>query len=171
MPDWGPCQGTQYCKEIEVVTKSHCPKSHHGSMCYAAENTKPIIPGKVAINLNLSWDIHRDGRVTLHPWVRGNGIPFSCCKPDLFKHNIWSIERREKVGVLVWNLLPPVHPLMPANTHHHHPTPANRYGMHNEVKFPKLPTSLSSRQGGHILFSTAVTIAVFILSIALEGVI
>ena len=56
--------------------------------------------------------------------------------------------RREKVGFLVWHflsqslsscltVLPPL---------------ANRYGRHKLVKFLELPTCLSWRPGGHILF-------------------
>lgn len=143
----------------------HCPKSHRGPMCYGPENTKP---GKLPSTGICNGTFHWDRWVTLHPWVRGNRIPFSNCQPDLFKHTICSIERREKAGALVWHVLPPVHPSRrPALP----PTPANVHCMCNEVKFQNLPASFSSRQGGHVLFSTAMTIAVCILSIALENVI
>lgn len=33
------------------------------------------------------------------------------------------------------------------------PPLANRYGVHNRVRFLKLSTSLTPRQGGHVLFS------------------
>ena len=35
------CQGTQYCRGMEMAGKSHCPNSHHGSTCYAVEDTGP----------------------------------------------------------------------------------------------------------------------------------
>lgn len=35
-----PCGDTQCHKGMEVLGNSHCSSSHHGSMSYAAENTK-----------------------------------------------------------------------------------------------------------------------------------
>ena len=54
-------------------------------------------------------------------------------------HYTWNgthtIERGEKVGVLVWYISPPVRLLMPEIA----ASPASMYGVHNQVSFLKLP--------------------------------
>lgn len=49
-PDWGPLRGTQHrptdLKGLGVAGNCHRPGSHPGSTRCAAENTKPITPGR-----------------------------------------------------------------------------------------------------------------------------
>ena len=80
----------------------------------------PFSPGEFVIYWNLSWNIPLGWVIDFALLSKGNysistGIPLSSYKPDLLKHTICTIERREKVGVLVWHILPPVHLLIPAS--------------------------------------------------------
>ena len=131
---------------------SHCPNSHHGLICYAAENTKPYPTRERHVSTGIcSGTTHCAGWATLYSWVRGNysisiGIPLSC-------YTSWTC----------WNIL-----YLEWNTYHWRrrrweswsgifcpksisslltvlPTPAKMYGIYNQIKFLKLPTSLSSR--------------------------
>lgn len=105
----------------------------------------PILPGLSTGICNGT--SHRVGWITPHPWVRGNysvstGI-LSYCKPELLKHTVSRTEhtplKRAKGGVLVWCIrsqsISSCLTELPALT--------NMYGMHNQGKFLKLPTSIS----------------------------
>lgn len=93
------------------------------------------------------------------------GDPLKYTMPGM-KHE--QLKEREKVGVLVWYILAPVHLLTPDSA----AFPANMCDINNQVKFLKLPTSLPSRSREHILFSTGVIIwTVFVPSIVLEAIV
>lgn len=42
---------------VEVVGDSHCPDSHHESVCYAVEKTKRYHAWKGIIYWNFQWDV------------------------------------------------------------------------------------------------------------------
>lgn len=120
----------------------------------------PITPWKGSIYWNLHWDIP-PGWVNcfvVRNYSVSTGISLSCCKPDLLNalYLEWNMPHWKKGEGGSSGLA------YPAPTSAPHTwwcsSPANMYGMHNQVKFLKLPTSLSSRLGGHILFSTSTVI-------------
>lgn len=84
-----PCQGTQYCKVMEMAGKKTLPRvSPWINLLCCWEHQAPSLLG--IISWNLQWDIS-PGSETFHPWVKGNysissGILLSCCKLDLLKH-------------------------------------------------------------------------------------
>lgn len=127
-------------------------------------------PGEVVIYWNLSWNFPLGWVIDFALLSKGNysistGIPLSSYYPDLLKHTICTIERREKVGVLVWHILPQsISSFLPVL-----PTWDNMYAMHNQVKFPKLLTPFSSRQGRHVLFSPGTTIDCCLFSLRRSG--
>ena len=135
---------------------SHCPDPHLGSMSYATGNTKShhtlgkhyLLEFALGHPTWLSELLCEQELLSLHwdPIVLLQARPVECTIPGM-KHaplkqgRRW--ELRSGISCPQFNclcltvLFPP-----------------NMYGMHNQVKFLKLPTSLSSRLGGHILFST-----------------
>lgn len=145
------CQGTQYCKDIEIIENSHCPDSHHRSMCYAAENTKSHLHlGKKLSTKIFNGMSCQDGWVTLHlnpPWD-----PIILLQAGLVQmHYTWvwtrTIERGGKVES--WSSVS-----CPQSISHLtvRPSLANMYALYKQVKFLKLPTSFSSSLGENALF-------------------
>lgn len=150
-----PCQGNQPWKGAEVMGNSHCPDSHHESMCYVAENSKPhntrerhylleFAMGHLAKLvgyfthlcegdlLNLHWDpivLLQSGLVEMHyAWY---GIS------TLRKRRNWGSWYGLSYPHLIFSCLIMLPPL------------ANVHDMYNQVNFLKLPTSLSSRPSRH----------------------
>ena len=57
---------------MKVVGKSHCPDSHHGSICYDAEATKPHHTWERIYQLEYAiWWSHQNEWTTSHSWVKG----------------------------------------------------------------------------------------------------
>lgn len=148
---------------MKVTEGSHCPDSHHRSTCYTAENSKPC-KAPSGLREALSSEIcnemfHWDGRVTSHPWVRGNytistGISFSCFKSDLLKCTIPEMEYTPRKGER-WEFWSGISWPQPISSYLLVLPPlANQYDRHSKVKLLKWPTSLSSRPRGHALFFT-----------------
>lgn len=123
-----------------------------------------VMPGKGVIYWICNGMSCWNGWIASNHWVRGNcsvsiRIPLTCCWLELLKHIIPGMEyapRKEGMflGVLVWHIPLPVQLLMPDNA----ASPDQYVRYDNQVKFLKLPTSLSSWPGGHILFSTGTII-------------
>lgn len=104
---------------------------------------------------------HRNGCVTWPPWVRENysnstGIALLCWKPDLLKCSIPEMEHTPWKEGRTWGSWSGTSGPQPISSHltvDDVAPPAIMDDMHNQVKFLKLPTSLSARPSGHILFS------------------
>lgn len=145
---------------MEVVGSSHGPDSHCGSTGYAAEDT---IPGH-------TWEGHYLPKFAkgcpiglgdlpgVPGWVRTTQSPRRFWKPDLLKCIVleWNThhwKREDGGGPGLWYLLPSPSPHTCQCCRSSH-----MYGMHNQVKFLKLPTFVFSRAGGHVLFSTGMFI-------------
>lgn len=74
----------------KVVGNSHCPNSHHGSMCYTVENTKSHCSWEVIIFWNLQWDIPLGRMSYFVPLGEGDllgltGVPLSLWNLHLLK--------------------------------------------------------------------------------------
>lgn len=93
---------------------------------------------------------HGWGGTTQSPWDSVVLLQIGPVEMYYVRNGAHTIGGGEKVGVLFWHIPPPVYLLMSDRL----PSPANMYGVYNEGRFLKLPTSPSSRPGGHALFST-----------------
>lgn len=62
---------TQRPEGMEVVGKSHCPNSHHGSKYHALRTMSPIIPGRGIISSNLQWNIPQGCVIHFSPLGEG----------------------------------------------------------------------------------------------------
>lgn len=119
---------------------------------------------------------HEDEWVTWNPWVRGNysfstGI-LSCCKPDLLKHTIPEMKHTPlKEGRRLGSGPGIPHP-QPTSPDLTALPPWPTSGVHNHVKFLKLPAFLSSRLGWHFCFPLVQSFGYNLcLSIVLEDII
>ena len=107
---------------------------------------------------------HQGTWVTLHPWMRGDSavstrILSSCYNLDLLIYVIPGMKHiplKEKQRCGFW--LSISHPWLISSCLTMLPSPGDRFGKHNQVKFLKLTISLSSRPGGNILFLTGMII-------------
>lgn len=124
-------------------------------MFHAVESTKLLIVTGEKKNDLLEFAMGHSpkmGGLVCTVWVRGNysistEILLSCCKMDLLKCTIHGMEcapsEERRYGSCPQSFSSGLTAL---------PSPVNIHDMYNQVKFLKLPTSLSSRPGGHILF-------------------
>lgn len=146
-----PCWATQYCKCVKVPGRRHHPDPHCGSMCYAAENIKPLHTWERKYLLQFAVE-HPVGMSELPhtPGLEGTtqpplGSPFPAAARPTEVHYTWNgiciIERGEKVGS--WSDIPCSSPS--PHTWQCWLTRANMYGRHNQVKFSKMSASLSLR--------------------------
>lgn len=154
-----PCRGTEYHKGTEVTGKSHFPDSHCGSRAVLLGMLKPVTPENSIFYWNLQLDVPfgwlsystalGEGGATQSPLVSYcPAASQTYWKPTSgMEHAL----KRENWGILVWHYQPPVHFLIldrAASLSEH------IYGLPMQFKFLQLPTSVSLRRSGHILFST-----------------
>ena len=180
IPEWGPLLIYSILRMYGSCKKPPLIPPHHGSICMLPRTPSPIIPAKGIVSWNLHWDfplgmvsyfVPLDERelLNLHwdPIVLPQAGPIEM---HYIRNRTCTIEREEKVeGFWTEYLAPSPSP------HIWHccflqPT-CNMYGIYNPVKFLELPTTLSLRLDGHILFSSAKVAAVFIPSIDLVDII
>lgn len=136
-------------------------------MFHVAESTKSVCAWERRL-LEFALRQHRDGRVTSYPWVRANNsfssrTPLFCCKSDLLQCIWLETEHTPLRERRMWESL--ACPTHSASLH----TWQCCLPVHNQVKLLKVPTALSSRLGGHILFRTSVIIWPTSLSPPLPG--
>lgn len=80
---------------MKVTGDSHCPKSYHGSMCYATENK--LRHAWERLCQNLQWDVLPGWVSNFVPLGEGKLLslrwdPLSCCKLDLLKCTLPGME-------------------------------------------------------------------------------
>lgn len=136
----------------------------HGSTCYTAENSPSVITlGKGIIDWHLQWDV--PSRWVSYFWPLGEGKLLSLhwhllvllqARP-VETSDAWNetctIKRKEKVGVLVWHILPPVHLFMPdISSFPHHHSPSQQCWYAHMVQIPKaVATSPSKDQAPSVI--------------------
>lgn len=121
------------------------------------EHQAPAYLGNMLPTGICSGQSHQNRWVTSQPWVRRNysistGILLSCCEPELWKHTLPGMEhpplkKGENGGLGLAYHTPRSSPSW------EYCLPCDMHGMHNLVRFLKLPTSLSPGQVGTLCFS------------------
>ena len=112
-PDRDPYWDTQHLKGMEVSGDRHCPESYHGSMFYAAENTKPqwVWERHFLLEFTLGC-LTMMGELSPPKWggttqsLMGSLCPtasWTCTNTLYMKWNAHT-ENKEKVGVLIWHI-------------------------------------------------------------------
>lgn len=167
---------------MEFLDDGHCPYSRHGSMCYSTEDTESYHAWErhyllqFTVGHPMGWVSYFkplcEGKLLSHRWdpivllqarsieTHYTGMEHASLKEER-RQGFWSGVSCPHSSPHTWQFCPP-------------PALVNMCSMHNQVKFLKLTTSLSSRPGGYILFSTERTddnlAAILFPSIALEEV-
>lgn len=137
VPAWGPLPCT-FHEAMEVEGSSHCFNSQHGSMCYAAENTEPhrAWDRRYLLGFAMGHPTEMGGLLCTPQPPRGSLCPaVSCVGMHYTCNGTHTIERGEKVGSGY------AAPLSISSALTVLPPPASTDGMHNQIKFLKLPAS------------------------------
>lgn len=159
MPDWEPYPTPNTRKIWKLKERSLTLTVDQCVMLLRTPS--PIVPRKYIIYGICNGISHRNGWVTWHPWVRENysnstGIALLCWKLDLLKCSLPEMEPTPWKEGRTWGSWSGTSCPQPISSHltvDDMAPPAIMDDRHNQVKFLKLPTSLSSRPSGHILFS------------------
>ena len=134
-----PCRDSQYCKDTEVEGNSHCPDSHFGSACYAAENTKLHYHWLRCYLLEFAMGRPTGMSELLHTprWGRTPQFPLGshCPAASWTYANILGMEHTPLKEGRNWGSWSGIS--CPQSIYSHLtvlPLPANRYGVYNQVK-------------------------------------
>ena len=117
MPDWQTMPRTQHLKDTVVSGDSHCPNSKCESVSYGCENTKPQHTWERYYLLKFAMGCPTEmcELLWIPGWDKTTQMPLGshcfCYKPDLLKCTVPGIQcrKREKVGIPIWHIPPPVH--------------------------------------------------------------